>query len=124
MLPHDIIKSHILISTDIEKEVDNFKNKLYPFRIVEFIEEKFKLEHAKAVVAEAYISESQTKYIILGSQSFGIEAQNSLLKLLEEPPKNIEFIIQFNFFKRHFISVFRIKFSFIKMEVTCNFHFV
>lgn len=93
MLPHDIIKSHILISTDIEKEVDNFKNKLYPFRIVKFIEEKFKLEHAKAVVAEAYISESQTKYIILGSQSFGIEAQNSLLKLLEEPPKNIEFII-------------------------------
>ena len=93
MLPHDEIKSHILISTDVLYEFEKFQEKLHPLRVVGFIEEKFKLEHAKAVVAEAYISESQTKYIILGSQSFGIEAQNSLLKVFEEPPKNIEFII-------------------------------
>ena len=93
MLPHEVTKSHILISTDVSGEFDKFKDSLHPLRVVGFIEEKFKLEHAKAVVAEAYISESQTKYIILGSQSFGIEAQNSLLKVLEEPPKNIEFII-------------------------------
>ncbi|MCF6330115.1 MAG: DNA polymerase III subunit delta' [Sulfurimonas sp.] len=93
MLPHDAIKSHILVSTDILNEFEKFQEKLHPLRVVGFIEEKFKLEHAKAVVAEAYISESQTKYIVLGSQSFGVEAQNSLLKVLEEPPKNIEFII-------------------------------
>ena len=93
MLPHDTIKSHIIISTDIVSEFEKLQNKLKPLRVVGFIEEKFKLEHAKAVVSEAYISESQTKYIVLGSQSFGIEAQNSLLKVFEEPPKNIEFII-------------------------------
>ncbi len=93
MLPHDATKGHILISTDISSEFEKLKEKLHPLRVVGFIEEKFKLEHAKAVVAEAYISESQIKYIILGSQSFGIEAQNSLLKVFEEPPKNIEFII-------------------------------
>lgn len=93
MSPHDEIKSHILISTDILNEFEKFQDKLHPLRVIGFIEEKFKLEHAKAVVAEAYISESQTKYIILGSQSFGIEAQNSLLKVLEEPPRNIKFII-------------------------------
>jgi DNA polymerase-3 subunit delta' len=55
--------------------------------------EVFKLEHAKAVLAESYISESNTKYIILGASDLSDVAQNSLLKLLEEPPRNIEFII-------------------------------
>lgn len=85
--------SHILVSTDIQGEFEKFERQLHPNRVIGFIEELFKLEHAKAVVAEAYLTESDTKYLILGSKSFRIEAQNSLLKLLEEPPKNIVFII-------------------------------
>ena len=86
-------KGHILIATDVEEEATRLENELKPFRVVKFIEENFKIEHAKAVLAEAYISESQTKYIVLGAQEFTAVAQNSLLKLLEEPPRNIEFII-------------------------------
>ncbi|MEN8304345.1 MAG: DNA polymerase III subunit delta' [Campylobacterota bacterium] len=86
-------KGHILISTDVEEEAVRLESELKPFRAVKFIEESFKIEHAKAVLAEAYISESQTKYIILGAEEFTAVAQNSLLKLLEEPPRNIEFII-------------------------------
>jgi DNA polymerase-3 subunit delta' len=93
MSPHDSTKGHILISTEIEAEFERLSNELKPSRVVGFIEEDFKIEHAKAVVAEAYISESQTKYIILGSTNFNHVAQNSLLKVLEEPPRNIEFII-------------------------------
>ncbi len=90
---HDSIRSHILISTEFEKAYENFKNELKPNRVVGFLEDSFKLEHAKAAVSEAYVSESQTKYIVLGGNSFTQEAQNSLLKVLEEPPRNIEFII-------------------------------
>ncbi len=86
-------KGHILISTDVEAEATRLESELKPFRTVKFIEESFKIEHAKAVLAEAYISESQTKYIVLGAEEFTAVAQNSLLKLLEEPPRNIEFII-------------------------------
>lgn len=86
-------KGHILIATDVEEEATRLENELKPFRVVKFIEENFKIEHAKAVLSEAYISESQTKYIVLGAEEFTAVAQNSLLKLLEEPPKNIEFII-------------------------------
>lgn len=93
MLVHDSRKSHILISTEIETEFDRLINELKPNRVVGFIEDDFKIEHAKAVVAESYISESQTKFIVIGSSSFTNVAQNSLLKVLEEPPKNIEFII-------------------------------
>ena len=89
------IKGHIVISDAIEEEVSRLEEELKPFRVVKFIviDEKFKLEHAKAVLSEAYISESQTKYIILGASDLTDIAQNSLLKLLEEPPRNIEFII-------------------------------
>ena len=89
------IKGHIIIADDIEAEVSRLEEELKPFRVVKFIVigESFKIEHAKAVLAEAYISESQTKYIVLGASDLTDVAQNSLLKLLEEPPKNIEFII-------------------------------
>jgi DNA polymerase-3 subunit delta' len=93
MFDNESKKSHILISTEIEAEFERLSNELKPNRVVGFIEDDFKIEHAKAVVAEAYVSESQTKYIIIGSSSFTNVAQNSLLKVFEEPPKNIEFII-------------------------------
>jgi len=89
------IKGHIIISDDIEAEVEVLQETLKPFRVVKFVvtDESFKIEHAKAVLAESFISESQTKYIIIGSNDITDIAQNSLLKLLEEPPRNIEFII-------------------------------
>lgn len=90
---HDNTKGHILISTDIESEFERLEQELKPNRVVGFIREKFLIEDAKAVVAESYISESQTKYIILGAQEFNSVSQNSLLKVIEEPPRNIEFII-------------------------------
>ncbi len=93
MLVHNSVKSHIVIASEIDDEFERLKEELKPFRVVGFLEEDFKIEHAKAVVAEAYISESATKYIILGANNYNTVSQNSLLKVLEEPPRNIEFII-------------------------------
>ena len=87
------IKGHILIANEIESEIERLENELKPLRVVKFFEENFKIEHAKLVTQEAYISESETKYIIIAAIEFTSVAQNSLLKLLEEPPKNIEFIV-------------------------------
>ena len=87
------LKGHILISSDIESEIERLEELLKPHRVVKFVEDNFKIEHAKLVVNEAYISEQNTKYIILAALEFTAVAQNSLLKLLEEPPLNIEFII-------------------------------
>jgi DNA polymerase-3 subunit delta' len=93
MSAYDFKKSHILISTNIEAEFERLKEQLKPSRVIGFIEDEFKIEHAKAVVAESYISESEIKYLILGANNFNAVSQNSLLKALEEPPRNIEFII-------------------------------
>ena len=89
------VQGHIIIADDLESEVIRLTESLKPSRVVDFVllEESFKIEHAKAVLKESYISESQTKYILIGSMDITDIAQNSLLKLLEEPPRNIEFII-------------------------------
>jgi len=89
----DSRKSYILISTDLNSEVDRLVLELKPNRVVPFLRDEFKIEDAKNVIAEAYKSESQTKYIILASKKFNSISQNALLKILEEPPRNIEFII-------------------------------
>jgi DNA polymerase-3 subunit delta' len=115
MLVHEGSKSHILISTEIETEFEKLTNELKPNRVVGFIEDDFKIEHAKAVVVEAYISESQTKYIVIGSNSFTSVAQNSLLKVLEEPPRNIEFII-ISSTKSNLLSTVRSRLPILKGE--------
>ncbi|NPA66134.1 MAG: DNA polymerase III subunit delta' [Epsilonproteobacteria bacterium] len=90
MFPH---RGYILICDDIEEQAQILKEEVAPKRCVLFVKEKFLVEDAKAVTAEAYISESDFKYIIIGAKEFNVYSQNALLKILEEPPKNIVFII-------------------------------
>lgn len=110
-------KSYILISSEIESEVERLTQELKPNRVVAFVRDEFKIEDAKAVVAEAYISESQTKYIILAAHSYNSISQNSLLKVFEEPPKNIEFII-ISPTKSNLLSTVRSRMPIIKGEVS------
>lgn len=83
----------ILITEHFEEKSLEIEQNILPLRCVRFIREDFKIEDAKEVISEAYKSESQTKTLILGAKSFTIPAQNALLKILEEPPLNIEFIL-------------------------------
>jgi DNA polymerase-3 subunit delta' len=93
MQAHKPLRGHILIASEIEAEIERLERELHPFRVVTFFEENFKIEHTKLVTQEAYISEAESKYIIIAAVEFTAVAQNALLKLLEEPPNNIEFII-------------------------------
>ena len=62
-------------------------------RVVLFDKEKILIEDVKEVIKEAFLAEEGNKIIVLKADSFTIEAQNSLLKVLEEHPKNVFFII-------------------------------
>jgi DNA polymerase III subunit delta' len=55
--------------------------------------DEFLIAHAQLAIKEAYLASNETKYILLCGTSFRKEAQNSLLKILEESPKNIIFIM-------------------------------
>lgn len=83
----------IIITRDIEERSKELELSLHPLRSVLFIRDDFKIEDAKEVIAEAYKAEDKLKILILGAKSFTIPAQNALLKILEEPPRNIAFIL-------------------------------
>lgn len=55
--------------------------------------EEFKIADAKEVITEAYICSTEEKFIALIGKTFNKEAQNALLKVLEEPPSHIHFLI-------------------------------
>jgi len=89
----DLPRSHIYICENIDEYAEQLKEDVKPYRCVTYIHDDFLIEHAKAVIAEAYISEEREKFLILGAKSFTAISQNSLLKIIEEPPTNIVFIL-------------------------------
>lgn len=70
------------------------------FTVIRSLDEKkdnkpkdFLLEHAQDAINKAYIASEEFNYIILIAPKFSVDAQNKLLKVIEEPPKNKAFII-------------------------------
>ncbi|MEA3290007.1 MAG: DNA polymerase III subunit delta' [Campylobacterota bacterium] len=93
-----IEKSTLFIVNDIESALKDISGKLpvHSVRVVQNEQEgktEFQLLQAQKAIKEAYIASATTKYIILCGDAFRVEAQNSLLKVLEEPPKNVIFLI-------------------------------
>jgi len=94
----DITRSSIFIVNDVISYSQELVKKLplHSTRLIydeENDSENFLIKNAKDALKESYISVASTKYIILSANKFSIDAQNALLKVLEEPPKNIIFII-------------------------------
>ncbi len=91
-----IENSCILIVNDIEATLLELipKYPLHSTRIIKNEEkDEFLIAQATQAIKEAYIATNSKKYIFLCGSTFRKEAQNSLLKVLEEPPRNIVFII-------------------------------
>lgn len=91
-----VTNSSIFIVNSIEDSLNKILA-VYPIHQTRVIknEEKdeFQIEQANKTLKEAYIASNETKYLFLCGATFRVEAQNALLKILEEPPKNIVFIL-------------------------------
>ncbi len=88
--------SKIIITNDFISVFEELTSELGAANVRLFGAERFGLDEAKAAVNEAYIAENSLKTIVLHGEFYGIEAQNALLKILEEPPRNIDFVVVAN----------------------------
>ena len=91
-----IENSSILVVNDIESTLNELipQYPLHSTRIIKNEEkDEFQIAQATQAIKEAYIASNDKKYIFLCGSTFRKEAQNSLLKVLEEPPRNVVFII-------------------------------
>lgn len=116
--------SSILIVNDIEVTLTELLPN-YPIHSTRIIKneekEEFLLIQANQAIKEAYIASSEKKYIFLCGSTFRKEAQNSLLKILEEPPKNVVFIIITNSKSSLLATIYsRLPYKYLKKSILKN----
>jgi len=88
--------SQVLITSDFNEAVEKIKaiaplNSTFELFIKE--DEVFKVSDANEVITKAYLASENKVFILLASEIFSDVVQNRLLKIIEEPPKNKEFIL-------------------------------
>ncbi|RKO65087.1 DNA polymerase III subunit delta' [Campylobacter sp. P255] len=101
------LRNKIIIHNDFElmqeKLIEEYRQKNLRFfipknpdlelRLNDLTYDKNAQATARAIMKESYMAEAHAKIIVILAKSFREEAQNFLLKLFEEPPKNVYFII-------------------------------
>lgn len=87
------MQSKIIIDEDFESIKSEILAKNDPNFVKIFEYDTLLMENAKEIINEAYIAEIREKIIVIIAHKFGIDPQNALLKILEEPPRNIVFVI-------------------------------
>ncbi len=79
-----------IITPQVSREVEDVASSSYR-HITE--KESFRLDDAKMAIEKAYIASAVDNIIILASSRFSIEVQNKLLKVIEEPPRHVSFVL-------------------------------
>jgi len=78
--------SKAVITNNIDKFLDSINEEIIR-------RNELKIEDVREIEKLAYISEKNKKLIVIAAEKFNMFAQNALLKLIEEPPKNVDFLI-------------------------------
>ena len=89
------LTSQVIISSRIDETIASLEALQTTERIVKILEAEkaFSVDDAKQAIEKAYMASEETTVIILSAKTFSHIVQNKLLKVIEEPPKNKEFIL-------------------------------
>ncbi len=88
------LTSQVIITSNAEETIALLENVKKNERLIKIIkEDNFLVEDAALAIEKAYLASEETTVIILAAKIFSPVVQNKLLKVIEEPPKNKEFII-------------------------------
>jgi DNA polymerase-3 subunit delta' len=79
--------SKIIVTNNLEKLVDEIKAD------EKIVVDEFKVEHVDLLKEVSYLTSKNKKIILIAAKKYNLISQNALLKILEEPPSNTEFIL-------------------------------
>ncbi len=83
----------IIVTSDFDEIIAAFTERVAAENLYIKRTDELGIEDAKEVVKEAYVSSKERREIVIAANRYNIYAQNALLKILEEPPKNIVFTL-------------------------------
>ena len=87
-------KNSQILVTKLNPELkEQIRQELSEFEIFWFQKEKILLDDVKIISDEVFISTGSEKYIIIETNEIATITQNALLKMFEEPPSNVYFLI-------------------------------
>ena len=87
-------KNSQILVTKLNPELkEQIQHELSEFEIFWFQKEKILLDDVKIISDEIFISTGSEKYIIIETNEIATITQNALLKMFEEPPSNVYFLI-------------------------------
>lgn len=85
------MRSEIIITQNPDEYINELKQSVKICKI--YKDDEFLLDDAKSIMQNAYLIEEYDKYFVLSYKDYSIQAQNYMLKLLEEPPAKVYFKI-------------------------------
>lgn len=84
---------HILLVNEPLEYATAYMQDKNPQNYKLFCANELSIDIARAIIDECYIANENTKTIVIAANSYNIPAQNALLKILEEPPSGIVFLL-------------------------------
>ncbi|KIM11507.1 MAG: hypothetical protein KU37_04675 [Sulfuricurvum sp. PC08-66] len=83
----------VVIDKALDSAIEQIETRIAPLHRHIFRIDDFLIEHTKEVIAQAYVAYENIHYIIIATPKINAVSQNALLKIIEEPPHNIRFIL-------------------------------
>lgn len=88
------LQSQVLITQYPDKTISKIESLITNQRLIKIVkEEQFLVEDTRLAIEKAYIASAVPTIIILSAKEFSPIIQNRLLKVIEEPPKGVDFIL-------------------------------
>ena len=93
--------SKLLLTTNYDHTIEHIRQESKELSVHEehkctlyiYPEHNIRVDDVKKIIKHAYLSVVYTQYILLCVEQISTEAQNALLKMLEEPPKRNYFLL-------------------------------
>lgn len=117
----------LFISNDLDFAYGKIREEIESKQVITYDDDEFKVEQARELIGHGYIASESEKYIIVKAKRYNEVSQNALLKILEEPPKNVN-IYLIGLTKAIFLPTIRSRLSVEKIsapkeEVAVDFDF-